>query len=85
MSIIGWIVLGLMAGVVANIIYPNPSRGGLLGALILGVLGSLVGGFLSSVFLGISVTGINATSFVIAILGSLLLLYVGGSFRRVSM
>lgn len=82
MNIIAWILFGLLVGLIANILDPNPSRGGMLGAIVLGVLGALVGGFLSTILFGISVTGFNFTSFAISVLGALLLLYLGRVFRR---
>ena len=83
MDITSWILFGLAAGLIANIIDPRPAEGGLLGAVILGVLGALVGGFLANSIFGVGVTGFNLTSFVLAVLGSLLLLFVGRVLRNV--
>lgn len=82
MDVIGWILFGLIAGVVANAIDPHPASGGLLGAIVLGVLGALVGGFLANLIFGVTVTGFNFTSFAIAVVGSLVVLYIGRAFRR---
>lgn len=81
MNVFAWVLFGLLVGLIANILDPNPSRGGVLGAIVLGVIGALVGGFLSTILFGISVTGFNFTSFAIAVLGALLLLYLGRVFR----
>lgn len=75
MSIIYWIVFGLIAGSIANFIAPN-SRGGIIGSAILGIIGAVVGGFLGQMFFGVGVTGFNLTSFVVAVIGSLLVLFV---------
>lgn len=83
MSVIGWILFGLIAGTIANAIDPRPSSGGILGSIILGIVGAMVGGFLANVLLGLDVTGFDLTSFVVAIAGSLLLLFVGRSLRSV--
>lgn len=83
MSVVSWIIFGLIAGTLANVIDPRPSSGGIVGAVILGIVGALVGGFLVNVLLGIDVTGFNLTSFVVAIAGSLLLLFVGRALRQV--
>lgn len=83
MSTISWIIFGLIAGTVANIIDPRPSSGGVIGAIILGIVGALVGGFLANLVLGLDITGFNLTSFIIAIAGSLLLLYVGRALREI--
>ena len=74
MSIIGWILLGLIAGWLAGLIM----RGGygILGNIILGIVGALVGGFLSSVLLGIDVTGFNIISIVIATLGAVVVIAI---------
>jgi uncharacterized membrane protein YeaQ/YmgE (transglycosylase-associated protein family) len=82
MSVLAWIVFGLIAGIIANMVDPRPASGGLLGAIVLGIAGALVGGFLANLVFGISVTGFNFTSFAIAVLGSLLLLFVGRAFTR---
>lgn len=84
MNVLGWIILGLIAGAIANLIDPDPARGGLLGAIILGIGGALVGGFLANLLFGISVTGFDFTSFIVATLGALVLLYLGKAFRRTS-
>ena len=82
MSIFTWIVFGAIVGVIANVLDPHPARGGLLGAAILGILGALVGGFLSSIIFGIGVTGFNFQSLLVALLGSLLLLFAQRAFIR---
>lgn len=82
MSILGWIILGLIAGVIANAIDPRPSRGGILGAMVLGILGALVGGFIGSALFGVDVSGFNFTSLILAVAGSLVLLFVGRMLSR---
>lgn len=81
MNILAWVFFGLLVGVVANILDPRPSSGGMLGAIVLGIVGALVGGFLSSLLFGVGITGFNFTSFAVAILGSLLVLYIERAFR----
>ncbi|MBI2074297.1 MAG: GlsB/YeaQ/YmgE family stress response membrane protein [Candidatus Levybacteria bacterium] len=81
MNIVLWVLFGLLVGVVANAIDPAPARGGLLGAIILGIVGALIGGFLSNLIFGVGVTGFDFTSFAIAVLGALLLLLIGRSFK----
>lgn len=81
MNIVSWVLFGLLVGLVANILDPEETRGGLLGTIILGIIGALVGGFLGSALFGISVTGFDFTSFAVAVLGSLIVLYVGRTMR----
>lgn len=82
MSILLWIVFGLIVGSVANFIDPRGSRGGLLGSIVLGIVGSVVGGYLGGLLLGTPVTGFNFTSLIVAVAGSLLVLYIGRMFNR---
>lgn len=81
MNILTWVLFGLIAGSIANLLDPEPSRGGVLGSIVLGVLGALVGGFLANVLLGLTISGFNLTSFLIAVGGSLLLLFIGRLFQ----
>ena len=83
MDLIAWVVFGLVVGVIANSIDPEPTRGGVIGAVVLGVLGAMVGGFLASAILGIGISGFNLASLVVAIGGSLLLLYLGRAIGKV--
>lgn len=81
MDILAWIIFGLIAGVVANAIDPHPSQGGILGAMALGIVGALVGGFLANTVFGVGVSGFNISSLVVAVLGSLLVLMAGRALR----
>lgn len=82
MNIIFWIAFGLIAGFVANVFDPRPARGGLLGMLVLGILGAVLGGFLGDLLFGVGVTGFNLSSFIVAVVGSLILLFVGRSLTK---
>lgn len=75
MSIIYWLIFGLITGGVANFISPG-FRGGIIGSIILGVIGAVVGGYLGEMFFNVGVTGFNLTSFIVAIAGSLIVLLV---------
>lgn len=82
MSILSWLIFGMIVGIIANIIDPSPSRGGLLGAVGLGIGGALIGGFLASLIFSTGISGFNLSSFFIAVLGSLILLFVERSLRQ---
>jgi uncharacterized membrane protein YeaQ/YmgE (transglycosylase-associated protein family) len=82
MTLLGWIIFGLITGIIANLIDPQPEEGGIVGAMVLGILGAVVGGFLANIVVGESVSGFNVLSFVIAILGSLFLLFIGRALRK---
>lgn len=76
MDILTWLVFGLVVGVIANLVDPRPAQGGALGAIILGVVGAVVGGFLGNMIFGVNITGFNLQSFLVAIAGALLVLLV---------
>lgn len=82
MNILAWVVFGLIVGAIANWIDPRPSQGGILGAVVLGILGALLGGFLGDLIFGVGVTGLNLSSFIVAVVGSLVLLIVSRAFLR---
>ena len=82
MDFLFWIVFGLIAGTVANMIDPTPSQGGMLGSIVLGIIGSLVGGWIGTSLFGVGVSGFNLSSFIIAVLGSLVVLMAGRALTR---
>ncbi len=81
MTIIYWVVFGLIAGSIANFIAPS-SKGGIVGSIILGIIGAVIGGYLGQTFFGVGVTGFNVMSFIIAVAGSLLVLFVSRLLMR---
>jgi uncharacterized membrane protein YeaQ/YmgE (transglycosylase-associated protein family) len=81
MNLLYWIVFGLITGVIANYLAPNP-QGGIVGSIVLGIFGALVGGYLGEKFFNIKVTGFNITSFFVSVCGSLLILLIARVFMR---
>jgi uncharacterized membrane protein YeaQ/YmgE (transglycosylase-associated protein family) len=76
MGIISWIILGLIVGALAKWIMPGKDPGGIIITIVIGIVGALIGGFLSSlVGLG-TVTGLNLGSIIIALVGALVLLWL---------
>ena len=75
MSILAWIVLGLIAGFVASKIV-NKQGEGLLLDIILGIIGALVGGWLFHAFGAAGVTGLNLYSLLVAVAGAVVVLVV---------
>ncbi len=73
MTVLAWIVLGLIAGFLANMIV-NKGGGGLVSSIILGIVGAVVGGFLSTQLGGPAVTGFNITSVIVATVGAIVVL-----------
>jgi len=76
MGILAWIVLGLIAGALAKLIMPGDDPGGIIVTIILGIIGAILGGFLGNWMLGYGVTGVNLSSIILAIIGSLILLFI---------
>ena len=82
MNILSWLMFGLLVGILANAL-DTDSRHNLTGNLLLGIGGAVIGGILASFAFGAGVQHFNMTSLIIAGVGSLLLLYVGRTIRRV--
>ncbi len=75
MSIIGWLILGLIAGFIASKIVNRQGEGIILD-IILGVVGALVGGFIFSKFGAAGITGFNFYSMLVAIVGAVVVLVI---------
>jgi uncharacterized membrane protein YeaQ/YmgE (transglycosylase-associated protein family) len=87
LGFIGWIVLGGLAGWVASMIMGNNASQGLLGNIIVGIVGGLLGGFIFGLFGTAGVTGFNFWSFLVALVGAVVLLFLWSlvtSSRKVS-
>lgn len=88
MSILGWIVLGLIAGVIAKSLLGGGTRHGVIVTILIGIAGALLGGWAATKFFHIKATGgfFDLSTWIIAIIGSvvLLLIYhvITGSNRR---
>jgi uncharacterized membrane protein YeaQ/YmgE (transglycosylase-associated protein family) len=74
MGLISWIVVGLIAGVLARWIMPGLWPGGFILTAILGMAGASIGGFLVGLLGGTGTTGFNAWSIVVATFGAVVLL-----------
>lgn len=72
-GIIGWILVGLIAGVLAKWIMPGKDPGGLIITIIIGIAGGLLGGFIAS---RIGIGGGNIVNILIATVGAILLLWI---------
>jgi uncharacterized membrane protein YeaQ/YmgE (transglycosylase-associated protein family) len=79
MSVLWWILFGLLVGVVAKLLMPGRDPGGMIVTILLGIVGALVGGFLGRV-LGWYREG-DPVGFLMAVMGAILVLFV---FRKLS-
>jgi uncharacterized membrane protein YeaQ/YmgE (transglycosylase-associated protein family) len=74
MGILSWILVGLLAGLLARWIMPGSDPGGILVTLLVGMAGASIGGFIVSILGGIGATGFNVWSILVATLGAVILL-----------
>ena len=72
MSILGWILFGLIVGVVAKLIMPGPDPGGMIVTIFLGIVGALIGGFIGRM-LGWYGEG-DPVGFIMAVIGAIVVL-----------
>ncbi len=80
MSIISWIVLGLIAGALAKLIMPGRQGGGIIVTIILGIIGAILGGFLGSlVGIGSLESVFDIGTIITAIVGALIVLFIYGA------
>ncbi len=81
-NILFWLALGTITGTLAYLIDPDEVAGGLGDSLTLGILGSVMGGIMGNLLLGVSITGFNLSSLTIAVIGSLLTVMLQRAFLR---
>ncbi|MGR4064189.1 MAG: GlsB/YeaQ/YmgE family stress response membrane protein [Vulcanimicrobiaceae bacterium] len=76
MSILAWLVVGVVAGFLARFVVPGEGPGGILGDLIVGVVGAVLGGWIFNLFGHMGATGINLYSILVAFVGAVVLLFI---------
>jgi len=81
MSVISWIILGLIAGFIGSKIV-NKQGQGLFLDIALGVVGAIVGGAIFSLFGAEGITGLNIYSMIVAVVGSVVVLWAYHTFLR---
>ncbi|HEV3455856.1 MAG TPA: GlsB/YeaQ/YmgE family stress response membrane protein [Thermoanaerobaculia bacterium] len=75
MSLLAWIVLGLVAGLIAKALVPGRDPGGCIITILIGIAGALLGGWLSTLFgFGGLAGGLDLRNLIIAVLGAIVLL-----------
>jgi uncharacterized membrane protein YeaQ/YmgE (transglycosylase-associated protein family) len=81
MGILSWIVLGAIAGFLANLVVGG--REGVIGTIILGIVGAVVGGYLAQAILHKGdVTGVNVESIAISVVGAIVVLFAWRALTR---
>ena len=80
MAVLGWIVFGLVVGIVAKLLMPGRDPGGFIVTMLLGVVGAMIGGFLGRAF---GFYGPNqAAGFLMSVVGAILVLFVYRKMAR---
>lgn len=82
MSILAWLVVGVIAGFLAKYAVPGEGPGGILGDLIVGIVGAIIGGWVFNSFGHAAANGINLYSILVAFIGAVILLFVLRLFTR---
>lgn len=76
MSILAWIVLGLLAGAIAKALMPGTDPGGIIVTMIIGIIGAFIGGWIGGMLTGTGLTGFSLWSLLLAVVGALVLLWI---------
>jgi uncharacterized membrane protein YeaQ/YmgE (transglycosylase-associated protein family) len=82
LGILGWIIIGLLAGALAGVFVPGRERMGCIGTMLVGIAGGLIGGFLWVNVLGQDEASGWLGALVIAVLGAILVLFLLRALRR---
>ena len=83
MGIIIWIIFGALVGWVASLVMKTDLQQGVVLNIIVGIVGAVIGGALMNFFGQSGVTGFNFYSFVVALLGAIVLIVIVKELRRV--
>ena len=82
MGIIGWIIIGALAGWIASAMTGNNHKMGAGANIVVGIIGGLVGGLVMNMIGGRGVTGFNVWSLFVSIIGAVILLWMVNLFKR---
>jgi uncharacterized membrane protein YeaQ/YmgE (transglycosylase-associated protein family) len=82
MEIISWVVVGLVAGLLARWIMPGSGPAGFFITALIGMAGASIGGFIVRLFGGAGATGFSVWSILVATLGAIILLFLYGFIDR---
>ncbi|HMO78265.1 MAG TPA: GlsB/YeaQ/YmgE family stress response membrane protein [Candidatus Paceibacterota bacterium] len=82
MEILAWIVFGGLAGWIASLIMGTDGQQGIILNIIIGIIGASLGGYIMNFFGEGGVTGFNLYSFMVAVIGAVVLIYIVKLIRR---
>ncbi len=83
MGIILWIIFGALVGWIASLVMKTDQQQGLVLNIVVGIVGAVLGGWLMSFFGESGVTGFNLYSFIVALVGAIVLITIVKALRRV--
>ena len=76
MAILSWIVFGLVVGIIAKFLMPGKDPGGFIVTMLIGIAGSLIGGFIGRAFTGSNPGDSAGAGYIMSIVGAILLLAI---------
>ncbi len=82
MSILAWVILGGLAGWIGSMIMGTDASQGIIGNIVVGIVGAFIGGFLFNQLGGSGVQGFSFYSLFVAVIGSVVLLWIVKMVRR---
>lgn len=82
MGLLGWLVVGGLAGWIASMITGNNPQMGLVKNIVVGILGAFIGGFVVNALGGRGLTGFSLWSVVVSVIGAVILLTIVNLFRK---
>jgi uncharacterized membrane protein YeaQ/YmgE (transglycosylase-associated protein family) len=82
MNILAWIILGGLAGWIGSLITRTGESQGIILNIVVGIVGAFIGGFVFNLLGGAGITGFNIYSFVVAVIGSIILISIVRFVRK---
>ena len=81
-EILGWLLVGLIVGLIARFLMPGPDPMGLFATSLVGIAGAFVGGFITRLLFHGAATGFVRPGLIVSILGAILVLFIVRKMRR---
>lgn len=84
MGIIGWLIIGALAGWIASMLTGNDEKMGAWANIAVGIVGGFLGGLIMNLLGGVGITGFNLWSLLVATIGAVILLWIVNAIKRKS-
>ncbi|MEA5038771.1 MAG: GlsB/YeaQ/YmgE family stress response membrane protein [Clostridiaceae bacterium] len=84
MGIIGWVIIGALAGWIASMLTGNNKQMGAGANILVGIIGGVIGGAVMNLLGGVGITGFNLWSLVVSVVGAVILLLIVNAVKRKS-